>query len=461
LKKFGGLALTPWRRVLESRAVVAPIHYVRTADDCAIAYTVSGAGPPLVYLQPYSHQQIDQDHPIIGPWYERLARLNTLVRLDARGFGLSGRDPSKVTIRGQMSDVEAVTERLGLEHFALAGISGQGFTAVMYAARHPDRVASLLTWGTPAGGFRDSRNSVMSQIASIDPDLTLDAQARWISGDVPSDREAWRQYLGSTTDIAALGAYLEQMVSTNITAELAAIRCPSVVVHPTLHAHLPLADSHELASRVADSEFVVAGARVYPHLGPDLESNERIFLRFLGHYAPELAAGPGVSRVGTAFHTILFTDLESSTAITQRIGDDLAQEILRGHNRIVRDALREFGGRQVKHTGDGIMADFPSAVGAVRAALRIREQLAGSEVRARVGLNAGEPIEEDGDLFGTAVQLAARLCGYAEPGQIVVSNVVKELCAGKGLLFGAVQLVELKGFVEPVAICRVAAGPQD
>ena len=103
----------------------------------------------------------------------------------------------------------------------------------------------------------------------------------------------------------------------------------------------------------------------------------------------------------------MFTDLESSTALTQRVGDEAAQDVLHGHNDAVRKSLEDHGGREVKHTGDGIMAAFPSAVRAVEAALQIQRDLAGGEVRVRIGLNAGEPIAEDDDFFGTAVQLAA------------------------------------------------------
>ncbi len=112
----------------------------------------------------------------------------------------------------------------------------------------------------------------------------------------------------------------------------------------------------------------------------------------------------------------------------------------------------------MKHTGDGIMAAFPSAVAAVQAGLAIQHEMAGGEVRVRVGINAGEPIAEDGDLFGTAVQLAARITDRAEPGQVLVSNVVRELCAGKTFEFTSVGDATLKGFDEPVALYAVQLG---
>ena len=150
--------------------------------------------------------------------------------------------------------------------------------------------------------------------------------------------------------------------------------------------------------------------------------------------------------------TILFTDMESSTALTQRLGDDAAQELVRRHDLVVRTALEDHDGREVKHTGDGIMASFPSAVAAVTAAVQIQRDLVGGEIGVRIGLNAGEPIAEGGDLFGTAVQLAARVTDHAGSGQILVSNVVRELCAGKHFSFEPLGEVALKGFDEPVAV---------
>jgi class 3 adenylate cyclase len=151
--------------------------------------------------------------------------------------------------------------------------------------------------------------------------------------------------------------------------------------------------------------------------------------------------------------TVLFTDIVGSTALTQRVGDEAAMAFLEVHDKVVRDALAAHGGREVKHTGDGIMACFFSAVGAARCATRIQRALAQYEdesidvpIRVRIGAAAGEPVENAHDLFGSTVQLAARLCAHAQPEQSLVSNVVCELCIGKGLQFQDLGEVSLKGF---------------
>jgi len=155
--------------------------------------------------------------------------------------------------------------------------------------------------------------------------------------------------------------------------------------------------------------------------------------------------------------TILFTDVVNSTTLTQSLGDEAALAILGAHDAIVRDALSALGGREIKHTGDGIMASFVSTTGAVRCAIQIQRELdkhaqANPEhpLKVRVGAAAGEPVEQHNDLFGCTVQLAARLCSHAQPEQILVSNAIAELCIGKGLSFEDIGELTLKGFGSPV-----------
>lgn len=155
----------------------------------------------------------------------------------------------------------------------------------------------------------------------------------------------------------------------------------------------------------------------------------------------------------TGIRTIMFTDIVGSTEMCSRYGDEAAVAMLGVHDRAVRVAIGANNGREVKHTGDGIMAAFNSAAGAVRSACRIIAQLndhnaGGPEfpVHVRIGISAGEPVEQHEDLFGSTVQLAARLCAQAQPGQVLVSNVVADLCLGKNLKFVDVGECELKGF---------------
>ncbi|MFB3092903.1 MAG: adenylate/guanylate cyclase domain-containing protein, partial [Dehalococcoidia bacterium] len=160
-------------------------------------------------------------------------------------------------------------------------------------------------------------------------------------------------------------------------------------------------------------------------------------------------------------HTILFTDVEGSTALTQRLGDAKARELLREHERMVREALKAHGGSEVKTMGDGFMASFSSATKALDCAIAVQRAFAAHDKSAeepilvRIGLNAGEPIAEDDDLFGTAVNEATRITATAKGGEILVSNVVRELAKGKDFLFADRGEASLKGFDEPVRLYEV------
>ena len=158
----------------------------------------------------------------------------------------------------------------------------------------------------------------------------------------------------------------------------------------------------------------------------------------------------------------MFTDLKDSTRMTSLYGDAKALHMLHVHNALTRNALNAHGGREIKHTGDGIMASFAGAPDAVECAIAIQRAFAAynqenpeTPLYLRIGLSAGEPIEEHGDLFGKAVQLAARLCARAEPAQILMDKVVREQCSGMELPFSDLGEVNLRGFDRPVKAYEV------
>ena len=190
-----------------------------------------------------------------------------------------------------------------------------------------------------------------------------------------------------------------------------------------------------------------------------IEVTEAAVADYLGRIADPV--GTSISRPITesAFRAILFTDIAGSTHHTQAVGDEGHMAVLHRHNDIVRSALSEHSGDEVKHTGDGIMASFASVTGALESAILIQRSLLEHQesddeatLRLRVGLSAGEPVCENGDLFGAAVQLARRICDHAEPGTIFTSNVVRELCIGKSFRFSDRGEALLKGFDDPVRI---------
>ncbi len=158
----------------------------------------------------------------------------------------------------------------------------------------------------------------------------------------------------------------------------------------------------------------------------------------------------------SGLRAIMFTDLAGSTDFSTSQGDDAALALVRAHDAVVREAIGPHGGREVKHTGDGMLVSFVSVTGAVQAAIAIqRAAVDQADVSIKVGISAGEPVEDSEDLYGAAVNLAARICAHAQGGQVLVSSAVRDLAVGKGLPFVARGSVAMKGFPEPIALFEV------
>jgi class 3 adenylate cyclase len=173
---------------------------------------------------------------------------------------------------------------------------------------------------------------------------------------------------------------------------------------------------------------------------------------FLGRIQdPEPPAGKTRPEMDSGHRAVMFTDMVDSTMMTSRLGDRMATELVRAHDAVVRRCLTLHGGREVKHLGDGIMASFASAADATRCAAAIQQDFdrynrgTPEPIHVRIGMDSGEPVEDSDDLFGTTVQLAARLCAAAASDQILVSeNISRE--HGDPSLFVNMKLLQLKGF---------------
>ena len=180
---------------------------------------------------------------------------------------------------------------------------------------------------------------------------------------------------------------------------------------------------------------------------------------FMGAQKP---TGSGTDPSDGGFRVIMFTDIAGSTALAGQLGDQRFHELLKTHNAVIREALNRHAGTEIKHTGDGILASFGSVSQAVECAVALQRAFAAHNrntavqpINVRVGLSAGEPVADHRDLFGAAVNLAARVCAWAQPGQILTSNVIRELSLGKPWVFLDIGEAELKGFAKPLRLHEV------
>jgi class 3 adenylate cyclase len=198
-----------------------------------------------------------------------------------------------------------------------------------------------------------------------------------------------------------------------------------------------------------------------------VEVDQNEVMSFMGRIAA-IPAGKqkGGRPVDKALRTIMFTDLVGYTSMMSRLGDERAFKLLREHNNVVWDSLTRFAGREVKHTGDGIMASFDDADQAVRAAIEIRKGVAAIEVPGtpetnghlsiRIGMTSGEPLEEGGDLFGSVVNLASRLGDLAESEEILISAECQLELTDASIALESIGEVTIRGFSDPISVSKVS-----
>jgi class 3 adenylate cyclase len=256
---------------------------------------------------------------------------------------------------------------------------------------------------------------------------------------------------------------LRTLFSADVDGLAERVSAPVLVMHARGDPLIPFGLGREAAARLPHATFLpyeATGAGVWRQAGAIIPE----IRRFLGLKANDITRER--SSLISGVHTILFTDVEGSTALTHKLGDARAREVMRDHERMVRTALEAYGGSEIKTTGDGFMASFASASQALKCAVAMQRafaeynETADEAIRVRMGLNAGEPIAEAEDLFGTAVNLASRIATQAAGGQIVVSSVVRELAAGKGFLFADQGEIALRGFEDPVRLYEVRWGDE-
>ncbi len=439
------------------------IRFCTASDGVRIAYTIAGEGVPLLYIPGWvSHLELNLENPV---FQKRIAEANSrgiqFITYDKRGTGLSDRNLTDHSIEARLRDAEAVTEACGLGRFALWGFSEGGPIAMTYAAAQPERVTHLVLAATFAALRTSDRSSevrdAMLRLVRAEWGLGSNALAGLM---VPEANEETRagflrlQQLGATRKDAAL--MLEAVYATDVRAALGAIKAKTLVIHGRQDRAIPFECGREIGG-------TIRGARFMPHDGGHLQVlddawYQAIFDFMLDEDSAAAPARPQQQAAPSGLITIVFSDVTGSTTLTERLGDAAAREAMRAHDRITRDALAAHGGTEIKAMGDGFMASFQSASRALEWAIALQRAMeqhnetAAHPVHVHVGVNAGEPIAEEGDLYGTAVNMAARIASTAPGGEIAVSNVVRELVAGKGFEFADRGDTVLRGFEDPVRL---------
>ncbi|HEY8174017.1 MAG TPA: adenylate/guanylate cyclase domain-containing protein [Dehalococcoidia bacterium] len=446
------------------------IRYARRTDGARTAYAVVGSGPVMVYTPGFaSHLEWNFGlHTGSSTFMDTLAARRTLIYYDRHGCGLSDRRRTDFTPEDDMLDLDAVIEASGAGQVDLFGISFGAMVAVRYAAEHPEHTRRLILWGALPGndpsGFPPEVQERLSAVATLrrgDPELgtRIFASQAFPSGVDPETFQFMLRALkeGATPDMLEK---LETVLFDN-RGYFARVSVPTLVLHRRGDQVVPFAAGQYLARRLPNAQFVpLDGDCHIPNFG-DVDSVLTPILKFLAeddaqeHDASRSQETAQMS--GTAI--ILFTDIADSTSLTERMGDAAFRTDSRALDTSIRAAIRDFGGTPVsgKVLGDGVMGVFTSATQAIQAARRCVE--ASGALPLHIGLHAGDVIREDDNVYGGAVNIASRICGLCEPGEILVSATIRELArTSAGVVFEDRGEQILRGIDDPVRVFAVRAG---
>jgi class 3 adenylate cyclase/pimeloyl-ACP methyl ester carboxylesterase len=450
-------------------AMSVDVRYCTTKDGVQIAYSISGQGPPLVrVLGWFTHLEFEMETPMWRTYRETLSKRYTTIIYDGRGTGLSDRNIERFTRDGLVYDLDAVVEATGFEKVALCGMSQGGSISIRYALEHPERVSHLVLIGAFARSF------VEPEVARTQ--YTLMRQG-WGS-DLPAHRQFFTsQFMpdGATIEDVRVFNELQRISADAETASalfiisapepdlfdrLKDVNVPTLVMHRRGDAVVPFEEGRAIASRIPGARFLPLEGNNHAFIGSEMHLFDKVADAIDELVQPD--ASPATREAPSSLRTVLFTDLVGHTEMMSRLGDEAGRSVLKEHEQITRDLLKEHGGTEVKTMGDGFMASFGSVSKAVECAISLqtafneRNEGTGEPLHIRVGLNAGEPIEDDGDLFGATVILAARIAAKADSGEILASDVVRGLCSGKGFLFADRGDFVAKGFEEAVHLYEIS-----
>jgi pimeloyl-ACP methyl ester carboxylesterase len=427
---------------------VPDIRYARN-DDVHIAFTAFGAGPDLVVAPGFiSHQEVAWEEPSVVHFFERLASFRRVITFDKRGVGLSDPTGSPPTVEECADDLGAVMDAAGSERADVLGVSEGGAMATLFAAMHPERVRSLVVFGSfprllEADDYRCGVTA--DDLAAL---LTISDRG-WGEGAglgawAPSRRddvrlrEWWARLQRMAATPGMVRAIFGLYPSIDVRQSLPLIQAPTLVLHRQGDRMVPIDLGRYLAEHIPGARFV------------ELEGTDHLFFTgdadtLLDEIEEFLTGVRHTAEPDRVLATVLFTDVVGSTERAVQIGDARWRELLDAHHAQVRRQLERFRGREVKTTGDGFVAVFDGPARAIRCAAAIRDAVRGLGLTVRAGLHTGEVEVVGDDIAGVAVHLAARVSSCAEAGEVWVSRTVVDLVAGSGLTFADRGEHELKG----------------
>jgi class 3 adenylate cyclase len=442
--------------------------------DLSLAYQVFGDGPvELVGVAPFvSHVELCWTVPEFKAFCDQLATFCRVLLFDKAGVGLSDPVPHVRTLDDRAAEIEAVMDAAGFGKAVLFAMGDGGAAAIVFAATRPERTRALILSDTfpfmaimPTGWNdidRDPaelRASAVSMYPEVDekywPSVELIARvlefdravrSAWGTGAAlsiatPSVRASMRLLAMAERMCASPGmarASLEATFRIDVRPILPTITVPALVIHARDDPVIGVQAGRYLADHIPGARYLeVDGVDAAPLIEPDRILTE------VEEFLTGSRAAPAPSH--RALRTVLFTDMVASTQHAAASGDQRWRAVLHRFGEITTDLTQRFAGTVVKSTGDGYLATFDGPTQAIRCAEALRTDAETLGIEIRAAIHTGECELLDDDIGGIAVHIAARICGQAGGGDILVSRTVRDLVVGSGTGFQDRGNVELRG----------------
>jgi class 3 adenylate cyclase/pimeloyl-ACP methyl ester carboxylesterase len=435
------------------------IRYTTTSDGVTIAYHEWGEGPTIAVLSPglwYSFEaDLRGERQALA--YELVRRTVRQIRFDPRGCGHSDRDVDDFSLEAMLRDLAAVADATDSDSLALVAIGNSAPVAIAYAALYPERVTHLVLVSSILPSMEPEAIRRLDDLINVDWRLVTETLARIVAAWNDDERAIEvANDVRAAVSPEAFERYRRCFQGWDVERHYEHVQAPALILQPRNHPYWPEATARRIASKIGGARIVMVDpADLYP-VGPKALA---IIGEFLGVGRPR-----GEPPLPEGAVVIMFTDIADSTALTERMGDRAFRAAAGSLDEGLRRVIREAGGRTVegKLLGDGVLAVFRSAHSAIDAALACRALSDESELGLHIGLHAGDVQREGTNIYGGAVNIAARVCALSRPGEILVSGTVRDLGrTSADVAFEPRGAHDLKGVADPVPVYAIQAGLRD
>jgi class 3 adenylate cyclase len=424
-------------------AVAQPEIRYAQSGELSIAYQVFGDGElDLVFVPGFvTNADLAWQAPLLSKIFRRFGSFARVITFDKRGTGLSERTLGFGSAEDRMDDIRAVMDAAGCERAALVGISEGGPLTTLFAATYPERVSSLVLWGTFAR-LQPGPDYPMGVDPSIIDSFIEGLVSRWGSGKalrfliaaMPTDPETSAfvaRYERSSATPNMVREIMHRNWDIDVRTALPAVNAPTLVVHRSGDYAVPVECGRYLADEIQGARFLELPGDWHAN---GSESGEDDTLDAIEEFLTGRRHEPAV-QVDRVLKTVLFTDIVESTARVAAEGDRRWHDLLDQHDATIRRELGRFRGEEVKATGDGFLAAFDGPGRAINCAQAIATRSRDLGLDVRAGLHTGECELRGDDLAGIAVHIGARVAALARPGEVLVTSTVRDLVAGSGIDF--------------------------